>query len=64
MKYGLRLSVEMPQVKGTYTGIGLEEIGEVPDIEGVKDIVKKTIEDQHYQESDQAMFDYDVIRGK
>lgn len=64
MKYGLRLSVEMPQVKGTYTGIGWEEIGEVPDIEGVKDIVKKTIEDQHYQESDQAMFDYDVIRGK
>lgn len=57
MKYGLRLSVEIPQVKGTYTGIGWEEIGEVPDIKGVKDIVNKTIEDQHYQESDQAMFD-------
>ena len=64
MKYGLRLSVEIPQVKGTYTGIRWEEIGEVPDIKGVKDIVNKTIEDQHYQESDQAMFDYDVARGK
>ena len=64
MKFGLRLSVEIPQVKGTYTGIVWEKIGEVPDIKGVKDIVNKTIEDQHYQESDQAMFDYDVAREK
>jgi hypothetical protein len=64
MKYGLWLSIEMPQIKGTFTGIAWETVGEVPDIEGVKDIVKKTIEDQRYQESDQAMFDYDVVRGK
>ena len=54
----------LPQIKGTFTGIAWETVGEVPDIEGVKDIVKKTIEDQRYQESDQAMFDYDVVRGK
>lgn len=64
MKYGFGLSVELPQIKGTSTGIGWEEIGEVPDIKDVKDIVRRTIEDIRYQESDQAMFDYDVVRGK
>ena len=64
IKYGLCYSVEMPQIKGTSTGIGWEEIGDIPDIEGVKKIVKKTIDEHHYQESDQAMFDYDFARGK
>lgn len=64
MKYGLGLSVEMPQIKGTSTGIGWETIGEVPDIEGLKEIAKKTIEEKRYEESGQAMFDSDALRGK
>lgn len=64
MKYGLRHPVEMPQVKGTCAGLKWEEIGEASDYEGMKDVVKETIEDLHYQESDQAMFDYDAFRGK
>ena len=64
MKHGLRLPAEMPQIKGTSTGIGWKEIGDTPDIDGVKDIAKKTMEDLRYNESDQAMFDYDCTRGK
>jgi hypothetical protein len=41
MRYGLWLSVEIPQIKGTSTGLEWKEIGEVPDAEGVKEIVKK-----------------------
>lgn len=64
LKYGLRMSANPPKIKGTSTGVKWEEIGEVPDVKRVKDIVKHTIEEQHYTESDQAMFDYDVARGK
>lgn len=64
MKHGLRLPAEMPQIKGTSTGIGWKEIGDVPDIDGVKDIAKKTMEDLRYNESDQAISDYDAIGGK
>lgn len=64
MKYGLKISVKIPQIKGTSTGLRWEEMGELPDSEGVKEIVKNTIEKQRHQESDQAMFDYDFARGK
>lgn len=64
MKHGLRLPAEMPQIKGTSTGIGWKEIGDAPDIDGVKDIAKKTMEDLRYNESDQAISDYDAIGGK
>ena len=64
MRYGLCLSVKEPNIKGTSTGIEWEEISEAPNIEDVKDIVKKTIDEQKYQDSDQAMFDFDVLRGK
>ena len=64
MIYGLRIQVETPTIKGTSTGLEWEEIGDVPDINSVKEIVKKTIEEQRYEESGQAMFDYDFARGK
>lgn len=64
LRWGLWLPIEPPQIKGTSTGIEWEELGDVPDVERVKDIVKDTIEEQRYIQSDQAMFDYDVVRGK
>lgn len=64
MEYGLNYSVKPSQIKGTSTGLEWIELEEVPNIEDVKNTVKKTIDDQRYQESDQAMFDYDAVRGK
>lgn len=64
LKWGLNYSIDIPRIKGTSTGLQWEDMDEVPNIEGVKEIVKKSIEEQQYQDSDQAMFDYDVIRGK
>jgi len=64
LRWGLWLTIESPQIKGASTGIEWEEIGDVPDVDRVKNIVKETIEEQRYIQSDQAMFDYDVARGK
>ena len=64
LRYGLKLHAESPQIKGTSTGIGWDEIGEVPNKEDVKELVKTTIEKEQYEKTDQAMFDYDVFRGK
>lgn len=64
LRWGLWISVETPQIKGTSAGIEWEEIGDVPDIERVKNLVNDTIEEQRYIQSDQAMFDYDVVRRK
>lgn len=64
LRWGLWISVEPPQIKGTSAGIEWEEIGDVPDIERVNNLVNDTIEEQRYIQSDQAMFDYDVVRGK
>lgn len=64
LRWGLCLPIKSPQIKGASTGIEWEDIGEVPDVKRVKTIVKDTIEEQRYLLSDQAMFDYDVVRGK
>lgn len=64
MKYGLGVSLNLPQIKGASTGVEWEDLGDVPNVEDVKEIVKKTIDNQRYQDSDQAMFDYDFARGK
>ena len=64
MEYGLNYSVKASQIKGTSTGLKWIELEEVPNIEDVKNIAKQITDDQRYQESDQAMFDYDAVRGK
>lgn len=63
LKWGMNIDITPPQIKGATAGIGWEEIGPISDDE-VKDIVNKTIYERECQQSDRAMFDYDVARGK
>lgn len=63
LKNGLAIGVKKSQIQGASTG-AVWVSGDDLYKEEEKDIVRETIAEQHYEESDQSMFDYDCARSK
>lgn len=60
MKWALESPVEVKKISGTSTSMAWSPIGE----DEIDEITDKHGAEKQYKESDQAMFDYDVLRGK
>ena len=60
MKWALESPVEVKKISGTSTNMAWSPIGE----DEIDEITDKYGAEKQYKESDQAMFDYDVLRGK
>lgn len=60
MKWALESPVEVKKISGTSTSMAWSPIGE----DEIDEITDKHGAEKQYKESDQTMFDYDVLRGK
>ncbi len=60
MKWALESPVEVKKISGTSTSMAWSPKGE----DEIDEIIDKHGAEKQYKESDQAMSDYDVLRGK
>ena len=64
LKWGMKMDVETPLIKGAATGPSWEDVADVPNFNEMKEVINKTINERQYEEAGKDMFDYDVARGK
>lgn len=63
---GIQIDTDQPVVRkeiNATNGLSWEEVGEVDDSK-LEDAISRKLAKKEYEESDQAMFDYDATRGK